>query len=83
MDFERKYLMNQSKVVAPLKEPIWKSIVTTMFEVYKPIMFYGFILRPEDVCPSMDIIPITIADGIKDLFFFKKFCLDLAKKMQT
>jgi hypothetical protein len=62
--------MNLSKVVALLKETIWKIIITTMFEVYKPRMFSGFILRPKDVCPSMDIISIILADGIKDLHFY-------------
>jgi len=40
-----------------------------MFEVYQPRMFISFILFPEDMCSSLDIIPIIVADGIKGLRF--------------
>jgi len=62
--------MDLSKVVPPLKEPIYKGIINSMFEVYQPRVFVGFILFPEDMCPSLDIIPIIVVDGIKGMRIF-------------
>ena len=61
----RENLRNWSKEIPPLEKPVWEIVDYVSLEIYEPGVLEAYVLMPENLGPSLNVIPIGITYKIK------------------